>query len=149
MAMKVLSVVFLFALVPIASYGDETVVPFTLEDRERIIRLEERMTALDARVLSLEASVDEKISALNDKIDRGFENVNSRFSSIETLIYFVLGGMLALIGFILWDRRSTLKPFELKAKDLQQENERIKEILREWGRKDKELAKVLRTHGLM
>ena len=58
-------------------------VSFTQEDRDRLIRLE-------------------------TKQDEGFKATNQRIDDLRDLVYIVIGGMLGLIGFVLWDRRSAL-----------------------------------------
>ncbi|MFH1004632.1 MAG: hypothetical protein V1781_03930 [Bacteroidota bacterium] len=72
-------------------------IPYTLDDRDRIIRLEVHLEA-----------IDDKFRAIDDKIDK-----------LYTLIYFVLGGVFGLIGLIMWDRRSYIKPVKEDIKQLQ------------------------------
>lgn len=75
-------------------------IPFTLEDRERLIRLEEGQKALMQRI----------------------EETNRRINDLYTLMLWGFGilfsGMGILIGFVLWDRRTALEPFVKKTRDL-------------------------------
>jgi len=115
-----------------------TTVPFTLEDRDRLIRLEQRMDAL-------ERTMDARFAAQDAK----FDSLQGQINDVKTLMYFVLGGMLGLVGFILWDRRTFLKPFESKAKELDKTNEQIILVLKEQAKTNPSLAEILKSLGLL
>ncbi len=74
-------------------------VPFTLEDRERIIRLEEGQKAIIQRI----------------------EDTNRRIDDVISIMLWGFGvlfaGMMTLIGFVIWDRRTALAPAIRKAKE--------------------------------
>ena len=106
-------------------------VTFTLEDRDRMIRLEEKVIRLEERIAASEDKMDIKFIALNEKIDR-----------LYTLIYFVLGGIISLIGFVLWDRRSYIKPVK---DDLLE----LRNILKEFAKDQPKLSEILKTHGIL
>ena len=96
---------FLFFLIGTTSViADSKEISYTLDDRERLIKLEEKLN-----------TTNEKINSLESKFDLKFDSFEKRMDSMQILIYFVLGGMMTLIGFVLWDRRSTLKPVENQA----------------------------------
>ena len=81
-------------------------VPFTLEDRERIIRLEEGQKAIIQR-----------IEDTNKRID----DMNRRIDDVISIMLWDFGvlfaGMMTLIGFVIWDRRTALAPAIRKAKE--------------------------------
>ncbi len=74
-------------------------VPFTLEDRERIIRLEEGQKVTIQRI----------------------EDTNKRIDDVISIMLWGFGvlfaGMMTLIGFVIWDRRTALAPAIRKAKE--------------------------------
>ena len=82
-------------------------VPYTLEDRDRLIRVEARLGEIDMRFESLERQIDRLV-----------------------MIFTAL--VVCIIGFALWDRRTMIRPFEDKVKVIEKRldaNERaIKEI---------------------
>ncbi len=97
-------------------------VPFTLEDRDRIIRLEENQK--------------EGFKALMQRID----DTNKRIDDVINIMLWGFGvlfaGMMSLIGFVIWDRRSALAPAIRKTKELEEREEkigRVKEALKEAG----------------
>ena len=81
---------------PIAYAGE---VSFTQEDRDMLIRLYEGQKAINKR-----------IDDVNRRNDDGQMSINKRIDDLRSLIYVVLAGIFALIGFVLWDRRTTLEP---------------------------------------
>jgi hypothetical protein len=99
-------------------------VPFTQEDRDRLIRVETRL-------------------------DEGLKAVNQRIDDLRDLLYVVIGGMLALIGFVLWDRRTALAPAIRKNKELEEREDRLEKALREYAKKEPALAEILKNMGLM
>ena len=78
-------------------------VPYTLEDRDRLIRVEARL----------------------GEIDKRFEDFNKRFESLERqidrLAVISTALVVCIIGFALWDRRTMIRPFEDKVKVIEKE----------------------------
>lgn len=116
-------------------------VPFTLEDRDRLIRLEARLSEIEKRF---------------ESIDKRFESIDKRFESIErqidrqSLIFTTL--VVAVIGLALWDRRTIIKRAKEDAITEIEKEGRLKDLikaLRELSTKDSELAKVLKQYGLL
>jgi len=131
--MKAKIVIIIALLLPFISFAETKEVPFSLEDRNRILRLEENIKRLD-----------EKIDALNAKLDAKFESIQKQISNINILMYFVLGAILALVGFVLWDRRSTLIPVERKNKELEENYNKIITVLKERAKNDDSLRDLLK-----
>ncbi|MEW6087761.1 MAG: hypothetical protein AB1498_05600 [bacterium] len=113
-------------------------VPFTLEDRDRLIRLEAKV----------------------ENIDKRFEQVDKRFERLENVMMWgfglILGGMFSLVGFVLWDRRSALAPAIRKNKELEEREEELERwkkkadmALKELAEKDAKVAEILRHVGLL
>ena len=89
--------------------------------------------------------MDARFAAQDAKLD----SLQGQINDVKTLMYFVLGGMLGIIGFILWDRRTFLKPFESEAKELHKTDEQIILALREQAKTNPSLAEILRSAGLL
>ena len=118
------------------------IVGFTQADRDRLIRmevtLEQFMKATDQRF---------------EQVDQRFEQVDSR---IQWQFGILISAMFILVGFILWDRRTFLKPFETKAKEIETiielkstRMEKILSTLRELAKTDSKVAEALRTYNLL
>jgi len=75
--------------------------------------------------------------------------VNKRIDDLTNLLYVILAGMFALVGFVLWDRRTALAPAVRKAKELEEEEEKIKKVLKEYSRQQPKMEVALRQAGLL
>ena len=60
-----------------------------------------------------------------------------------------LTGMFALIGFVIWDRRSAISPVIRKTEYSEAKDDRILKALREYSHKNSELLTVLKNFGLL
>ena len=124
-------------------------VPFTLEDRDRILRIEQRLDAMEKRF---------------EQVDKRFEelraDMNARFEQQHNTIMMLIGVFTAIttatIGFALWDRRTMIRPFETKVKEietnmdaLKTSNKNLIESLRELAKTDTKLAEVLKQFNLL
>jgi len=110
-------------------------VPFTLEDRDRIIRLEENQK--------------EGFKALMQRID----DTNKRIDDVINIMLWGFGvlfaGMMSLIGFVIWDRRSALAPAIRKTKELEEREEKIEKALKKLAEKNPEVKEALKEAGIL
>ncbi len=134
--------VLLFILFFIAGFFSishaQTEVPYTLEDRDRIIRVEAKMETLEARMEALETKMDVK-----------FEMVNSRIDYLFWIIGFLASLMIFMLGYMIWDRRTALKPAIDKANDADEKSKSLILVLKDYAKKNAEFAEILRTHGIL
>ena len=86
--------------------------------------------------------------------------MNVQFDRLHQLILGILGAFVALagatIGFALWDRRTMIRPFESKVREIEEDISRdrqrlhaLLEALRTLGQKDEKVAEVLRQFQLL
>ncbi|MEJ5299692.1 MAG: hypothetical protein WHS38_01750 [Thermodesulforhabdaceae bacterium] len=141
-AFKTIVVISLLAFSPFCFAGE---VPFTLEDRDRLIKLEtkveEGFKAVNQRIDALEKRID----ALDKRIDA----LDKRIDGLQGLMYVVISGIFILIGFVIWDRRTALAPAIRKNKELEDREEKLEKALKELAKKDPTVAEVLRNVGLL
>ncbi len=140
-------VILAFAAFAPTAYSVET--PFTLEDRDRLIRLE---TKLEVGF----QQIDKRFEDLRDDMNKRFEQVDKRFDQTLTFLWMLTGIFttltLGVIGFAYWDRRTIIR----KAKEetvVEIEGEgRLKDMinaLRELSKSNGEIAKVLRQFHIL
>jgi len=98
-----LAVILILSFIPTDAETIE--VPFTLDDRDRLIRLEVEQKSLRNEIISLRNEMNTRF----ESIDRRFESIDRRFESSQRMMYFILGAIVALFGYLLYDRRTTLK----------------------------------------
>ena len=128
-------------------------VPYTLEDRDRLIRVEARLYEIDKRFEQIDKRF-EQIDKRFEQIDKRFEQIDKRFGDMFTFLWILAGIFTALtgstIGFAIWDRRSMIRPFEFRIKELEQGKiDRLISSLRDVAQIDKNVADILRKHNLL
>ena len=106
-------------------------VPYTLSDRDRFVRNEQ------------------KIDALRQEINIRFESVNKRMDDLQsqmgfmtTLLMFVLGAIMSLIGFVIYDRRTAIKP-------VQRDQKALIDLLGVYAKEDKRLRDLMKNAGML
>jgi hypothetical protein len=127
---------------------------------------EVRFDAIDARFDAIDARFD-AIDAHFDAIDARFEAMDRRIDGLRETMLALFGTMMALIvalfGYIVWDRRTMVKPLQERldrierdlARDLELQHEegsrptRLVKVLREMAKTDPKLAEVLRNFSLL
>ena len=133
--MKRVLILVLWCISSFTSLSEARDIPFTEEDRDRIVRLEAKM--------------EEGFKRLEEKIEGGLNATNQRIDDLRDLIYVVLGGMIALVGFVIWDRRTALAPAIRKNKELEERADRVERALRELARHDPKVAEIFKQVGLL
>ncbi len=144
--------IFLWLFIYVSNTWGQTdstmVVPFTLSDKIRLIRIEEQMN-----------TKFHEIDRRFEQIDKRFEQIDKRLDRLEDLvwaaIFALLTAMIMLIGFILWDRRTFLKPINLKMNDIENEHQKQKEnfqnmlqVLKEKAKEDDTIKELLKKFNL-
>ena len=107
--------------------AQEQPIAYTQADRDRLVRLETKVESLDKRI----DDIHSQINRLEDKFDSYF----------MWGFGLVLMSIFGLIGFIIYDRRTTLAPVENKT-------ERILKVLKEAAEKDPALREALKNTAL-
>ena len=134
----VITILFLFLIAgDLFSQDNNTPVSFTLGDRDRLMRNEQKIDALRTEMNVRFESVDKQFVSVNDRIS----DVKEQMGFITTLLMFVLGGLMSLIGFVIYDRRTAIKP-------VQRSQEKIEDILVEYSKKHPDLRDILKNAGI-
>ena len=117
----------------------------TISDREiieRLTRLEEGQKALKQRFDDLRMELKGDIQNLRSELKGDIQD-------LRALLYVVLGGMIALIGFVIWDRRSALSPVITRTRELEGDRDRTLRVLRDYAQGEPKLAEIMKNLGLM
>ena len=94
----------------LSAQDNNTPVSFTLGDRDRLMRNEQKIDGL-------RSEMNVKFDAVNGRID----SLQGQMVFLTTLIMFVLGGLMSLIGFVIYDRRTAIKPVQREQAELAEE----------------------------
>jgi hypothetical protein len=133
--------VFIFLIVLIfcnATTAFSKEVPFTLEDRDRIIRLEAKLDEIDKRF---------------EQMDKRFEQIDKRFEQVISFLWILTTIFIAItsatIGFAFWDRKTSLKPIEEKVTINEKKLEHALAALRKLASVDKKVHAILKEFNLL
>ena len=122
---------------PVSGYAVETSP--RISDREIIeslARLEEGIKANKEMIVALRTEMGTLRTEILDFLKWGFG--------------LLFTGMLILVGFILWDRRSTLKPVRDEIDELERRKvDRLIAALKRLSEEDSKVAQALRSVGLL
>ncbi len=123
-------------------YGFTEDIKDLRDHKERLIRIEERMVTKE----ELKAEIKELRTEFKTEI-------NAFRSELKDFMLWGFGvtfaGIFALIGFVLWDRRTALAPAVRKGRELEEREEKIERALKEISLKDDNVREALRRVGLL
>ncbi|GIV23465.1 MAG: hypothetical protein KatS3mg025_1124 [Bacteroidia bacterium] len=128
---------------------ENTVVPFTLSDKERLIRLESQLQALASQLEAHKEATQAQLQDIRARLDRLEERMDMQFYALLGAIVGMAG---AIIGAIFWDRRKTLQPLEQKIAEIQKDTSRLTGLLHalhEYAKNHPDLATLLRQYGAL
>ena len=142
-------IVFLFLSIPVLVKAETKEIPFTLDDRDRIIRTEQEVKSLKTEMTVRFEAVDKRF----ESVDKRFESVNQRFDAMDkrfdqlfNFLWAIIGifttMLVAVFGFAFWDRKLSLAP-------LKREDQRIVSVLIEFAKTQPKLSESLKNAGLL
>jgi hypothetical protein len=107
-------------------------IPFTLDDRDRIIRLEQQVIALDSKI-------DTKMDSLHSEMDARFDQL---FNFLWAIIGIFTTMMISVFGFAFWDRKLSLAP-------LKKQDQKILSVLTDYAKSQPKLLEIMKNAGLL
>jgi len=132
----------MFVFWVVLTYSQTKEVPFTLDDRDRIIKTEQKIE-------SLRNEMNIRFEAMETK----FESQQLQLNDLKTLFYWGFGIIITLIifmmGYMIWDRRTALNPVREKTFSLSNRTDKLENALIELSKTDNKLAEILRTFGVL
>jgi len=133
-------------VIVMTSLSDGKEVPFSQEDRDRLVRLEEGQKGFNQRIEGVEKN-------LNIRIDDLKRELKEDLSDLKTFILWgfgiLFGGMGILIGFVIWDRRTALAPVVRRYKELEEKEDLLEKAIKEYAKNEPKLAEILKSIGLL
>lgn len=124
-------ILFFLLLMPVMGMAESKEIPFTLDDRDRIIRTEQQVEAINKRF---------------EAVDQRFDAMDKRFDQLFNFLWAIIGifttMMISVFGFAFWDRTLSLAP-------LKKENIRILNVLRDFAEHQPKLREILKNGGFL
>jgi hypothetical protein len=135
---------------------DQQSVPYTLADRDRLIKVEAEIGSVRNEMNSLRSemnSLRSEMNAFRNEMIARLESQQKQIDDLKTLFFWGFSIIITLIifmlGYMIWDRRTALKPALLKAEDATDKTRNLTAALREYARSHPDLAEILKTYGLL
>lgn len=128
----------------------------------RFEQVDKRFEQVDKRFDELRLDMNtrfEQIDKRFEQVDKRFEQIDKRLDDMRWALGFIMSILLALFGYIIWDRRTLMKPMEEKIIAVEREIgigerdgskfTRLIDSLRELSKEDEKIANVLRRFHLL
>jgi|ERR1035437_6353144 hypothetical protein len=146
-------------------YAQQENIGFTKSDRDRLIRMEATLEQHGKELARMEGILEQHEKRF-ESIDKHFDQVDKRFEELRNDMNIRFGWLIGLftamtiatIGFALWDRRTMIRPFETKVREIELAIEELKSgktatnvilAFRELAKTDSKVAEVLKTYHLL
>ncbi len=160
--------------------SDREIVESLTELKQQQKAFNQRMNDMNQRITDLIHNLDKRFEAIDkrfDAIDKRFEANDRRFEAMDrrfesmmnwmlTLFGIVITLILGLLGYMIWDRRTALKPLREKMANLEDSSiqvnkqlemhnpsgtllERLVAAFRELAKTDEKVADVLKAFSLL
>jgi len=139
---KYIIVIFLCFFIAFPTYGQVKTDNFSSEDRKVL-------TDLQVNV----AQMDVKLDEYQKQTQLQFDNIQKQLDNHQTFLYWGFGILISfmgfILGFVLWDRRTTLAPVVKEAEELKRRENKILDILRAYSEKEPKLRELLKNAGML
>ena len=133
-----------FVILFIQAYCQTKEVPFTLDDRDRIIRTEVEIKSLRNEMNSRFEAIDSKFEAIDSK----FEAMNNKIDVLFWGFGIVITLILFLFGYIIVDRKTGIKPLEQDMSIVKHRQNNLSKAMSELAQVDKKFAEAIRKVAL-
>lgn len=150
--MKKILIIVVFCCLVVQVFSQTHEVPFTLEDRDRIMRTEKSIESLRAEMNAKFEAVDYRFVGIEGKFDgleAKIDAMNSKFEPLYWAIGIFIVISLFTLGYIIWDRRTALYPVQDKTRNLEERLTKLEYVTREQAKKDPAFAELLKIAGLL
>jgi hypothetical protein len=138
--------IFFLLLLPMFVKAETQEIPFTLDDRDRIVRTEQNVESLKTEMNSRFESVDKQFNSLHTEMSTRFESIDKRFDQLFNFFYAIIGIFTVMtasvFGFAFWDRKTSLEP-------IKNDNLKTLNVLRELAEHQPKLREILKNAGLL
>ena len=130
---------------------------------KRFEAIDKRFELMDKRISELRMDMNKRFEQVDkhfeqidkrfEQIDKRFEQIDKRFEEIITFMWMLVAIFTGITGvtisFALWDRRTMIRPFEDKVKQLEKEKlDKVIASLRKLAETDEKVAEVLNQFNL-
>jgi len=127
--------VIILILLPVLLKAGAREIPFSLDDRDRLIRTEQKVESVKTEMNTRFEAVDKRFEAMDKRFDQ-------LFNFLWAIICIFTAMMISVFGFAFWDRKLSLSP-------LKKEDQKIIGILVDFAKTQPKLSEILKNAGLL
>ena len=143
-------ITFLILGFPMITYALTREVPFSMDDRDRMIRTEMKVETLDLKIVSKVDGLRSEMNTRFEAADKQMAGLRSEmaacFDQLFNFLWAIIGifttMMVSIFGFAFWDRKLSLSP-------LKKEDQRIVAVLVNFAKTQPKLTEILKNAGLL
>jgi hypothetical protein len=113
-------------------------------------------SAQEREIVITGREIVERLTRLEEgqkRLEEGQRQLEQRIGELRDFLLWGFGvtfaGIFALVGFVIWDRRTALAPAVRRVEEVQERARRLELALREYAEKEPALAEALRRAGLL
>ncbi|MDI6792249.1 MAG: hypothetical protein QME81_05200 [bacterium] len=141
----------------LSAAGWTSVAEAAVRDEEIIERLARLETTVEKGFANLQMQIDNlqrQIDDVNKNLQRQIDDVRVELRWIVGILLggmvVLISGMVSLVGFILWDRKTMLAPVVKKNEELEEKWVRLEKVIKKYAlKKEPVMAELLREAGLL
>jgi hypothetical protein len=140
------TIVFFLLMFPLFGLAETKEIPFTLDDRDRLIRTEQEVQSLKKEMDVRFESVEKQMEGMRLEMNARFETIDQRFEQLFSFLWAFIGifttMMASVFGFAFWDRKLSLDP-------IKKENAKTVGVLRDYSDHQPKLREIMKGAGLL
>ncbi len=128
MKVKIISIILFLSFI---SKAETKEIPYTLDDRDRLLRVEESIQTLNIR-----------FDDLNSKFDSRFDSIQKQIDFSNNLMLTLIAGLLGTVIYMWWDRRAANAPLKDAIEDESKKTKNLIKALKEYSDSHPELKTI-------
>jgi hypothetical protein len=139
-------IVICMLLIPFIAHAGFKDVPFTFEDRDRMIRTEQKVESVRTEMSTRFETVNKQFESVDKQFIGLRSEINARFDQLFSFFWAFIGifttMVVSIFGFAFWDRKLSMAP-------LRKENLQTLNALRDFAKHQPKLMEILKNAGLL
>ncbi|MFN0047997.1 MAG: hypothetical protein ACKVOU_02610 [Cytophagales bacterium] len=133
--MKKIYLTLLSSLFAMISFAESKEIAYTVEDRDRLIKLEVRV---DEGFKAIEARFD----AMDDKFDGKFETLQKQIDFTNNLILTMIASLIGTVMYMWWDRSRANEPIKNDITEEKRKTQTMLNMLKEYSTNNPEFKAI-------
>ena len=131
--------IYLFLLASFISRAENKEIPYTMEDRDRLIRLEIKV---EEGFKAMEAKFDARFKAQDEKFDARFDALQKQMDFLNSLMITLIASVIGSVFYMAWDRNRANAPLKEAIDEDRKKSQTLLKALKEYSDSHPELKAI-------